>query len=54
MFPAVQDWGEAMLTSLAAAFAMFFAAIPKVLGFLVILIVGWLVASLIARAVAAL
>jgi hypothetical protein len=52
MFPAVRDWSEAMLTSLAGAMAMFFAAIPKVLAFAVILIVGWFVASLIARAIA--
>lgn len=54
MLPAIQDWSEAMMTSLAAAMAMFFAAIPKVLGFLVILIVGWFVASLIAKGVAGL
>ena len=49
----VRDWGEAMMTSLAAALAMFMSAIPRVLGFLVILIVGWIIAGLIARAVAA-
>lgn len=54
MLPAVTDWSEAMLTSLAGALAMFFAAIPKVLGFIVILVIGWLVASLIARATAGL
>jgi hypothetical protein len=31
--------------------ALFFAAIPKIIGFAVILIVGWFVASLVARAV---
>jgi len=46
----VTDWGAAMLTSLAAAFALFFSAIPKILGFAVILIVGWFIASLIERA----
>lgn len=54
MLPAVTDWSEAILTSLAGALAMFFAAIPKVLGFIVILVIGWLVASLIARATAGL
>jgi hypothetical protein len=43
-----------MMTSIAAALAMFLGAIPKILGFAVILIVGWIVASLIATAVAAL
>ncbi|HYF17209.1 MAG TPA: small-conductance mechanosensitive ion channel [Ramlibacter sp.] len=43
-----------MMTSLAAAMAMFFAAIPKVIGFAVILIVGWLLSSLVEKGVAAL
>jgi hypothetical protein len=50
----VQDWSEAFLSSLTAAMAVFFAAIPKVLGFAVILAVGWFIASLIARGVGAL
>src|SRR3989440_11626431 len=49
MFPAVRDWSEAMLTALAGGLAMFFAAIPKVIAFAVILVVGWFVAGLIAR-----
>lgn len=52
MFTAVTDWSEAILTSLAGAMAMFFAAIPKVIAFGVILVVGWFVAGLIARFVA--
>jgi hypothetical protein len=50
----VTDWGQAIMTSIAAALAMFLGAIPKVIGFAVILIVGWIIASLIATAVAAL
>jgi Conserved TM helix len=50
----IRDWGEALLTSLAAALAIFLAAIPKIIGFLVILLIGWFIANLIARAVAAL
>jgi hypothetical protein len=50
----VQDIGEAVLASLAAALAMFLGAIPKVIGFLVILIIGWIVASALAGAVASL
>jgi hypothetical protein len=42
------------MTSLAAALAIFLAAIPNIIGFLVILLIGWLIANLIARAVAAL
>ena len=54
METAITDWGDAVMASLAGALAMFFAAIPKILGFLVILIVGWVIASLIEKAVAAL
>jgi hypothetical protein len=52
-FATVRDFSEATLTSLAAAMALFFAAIPKIIGFLAIIIIGWIVASLIARAIAA-
>jgi Conserved TM helix len=50
----IRDWSEALLTSLSAAMALFFAAIPKVIGFVVVLVIGWFVASLVARAIAAL
>lgn len=49
MFPAVSDWSEAILTSLAGGLVMFFSAIPKIIGFAVILVVGWLLSGLIAR-----
>ena len=51
--PAIQGWGEAMLTSIAAALALLMAAVPKVIGFLLILLVGWFIAGLIAKAVGA-
>jgi hypothetical protein len=50
----VTSWGEALLTSLAAALALFLGAIPRVIGFVVILVIGWIIAGLIAKAVAAL
>lgn len=50
----ITDWGQALMASLAGALAMFFGAIPKLLGFVVILVVGWLIASLIEKAIAAL
>lgn len=50
----ITDWGQALMASLAGALAMFFGVIPKVLGFIVILVVGWLIASLIEKAVVAL
>jgi hypothetical protein len=50
----ITDWGAAIMTSLTAALSMFLAAIPRVVGFLVILIIGWLIAGALAAAVAAL
>jgi hypothetical protein len=32
----VRDWSEALLTSFAAALTMLFAAIPKLIGFVLI------------------
>jgi len=40
------------MTSTTAALALFLAAIPKVIGFLIILLIGWLVASALAGIVA--
>jgi len=50
----ITDWGAAVMTSLTAALSMFLAAIPRVIGFLVILVIGWLIAGVLAAAVAAL
>ena len=50
----IADWGTAVMSSLAAALALLLAGIPKIVGFLVILIMGWLIASAIAGAVTAL
>jgi len=50
----ISNWGEAALTSVAAALALFLAAIPRVIGFLIILLVGWFIANLIAKLVASL
>lgn len=46
----IADWGTAIYTSLAGALALFFTFIPKLVGFLVILLIGWLVATAIAKA----
>ena len=48
----VTGWGEAIMTSVAAALAMFLSVIPKVIGFAVIIIIGWLIASAIAAVAA--
>jgi hypothetical protein len=50
----ITDWGDAVLTSIASALALFLGAIPKVIGFLVILIIGWIISGLLAGAVASL
>lgn len=47
----VTNWSDAMMTSLAGAMALFFAAIPKILGFILIIVIGWIVASLIEKGV---
>lgn len=51
--PVVTDWGTAFMSSIAAALALLLSGIPKIIGFLVILVIGWLIASVIAGAVAA-
>lgn len=49
----ITQWSDAMFTSLAAAMALFLTAVPKIIGFLLIVIVGWFIASLIDRGLAA-
>jgi hypothetical protein len=51
--PVVTDWGTALMTSVAAALALLLSGIPKIIGFVVILLIGWLIASAIATAIAA-
>lgn len=52
--PAEPSFADRMGESLASAMTMLFAAIPRILGFIIVVLIGWLVASLIARAVATL
>jgi hypothetical protein len=49
----VTEFSDAMFTSLAAAMALFFSAIPKIIGFVLIIVAGWFIASLIERGLAA-
>lgn len=51
---AIENWGDAVMVSLTDALSTFLAAIPKIIGFVVILIIGWIVASLLSKAVGAL
>jgi mechanosensitive ion channel-like protein len=50
--PVITDSGDAMVASVTSAVAPFFAAIPKVLAFAIILAVGWFLASLVGRLLA--
>lgn len=47
----ITDWSGTLMTSLSTAMALFFSAIPKILGFAAILIVGWLLASVAEKAI---
>ena len=48
----VTSWTDAVMTSLAAALAILLGAIPKIIGFAVIIIIGWFIASAVAALVA--
>jgi hypothetical protein len=50
----INDLGTALATSFGAALGLFLGAIPRIIGFLVILVIGWLISGLIAAGVAAL
>lgn len=49
----ITNWSEALLASLTGAVSLFFAAVPRLIGFAVILIIGWIIAALIEKAVVA-
>jgi hypothetical protein len=50
----VQSTSDAFKASLASALSTFLSAIPRIIGFLVVLIVGWIISSLLAGGVQAL
>jgi hypothetical protein len=50
----VRDTGDALKASLAGALNTLLSAIPRIIGFVVVLIVGWIIASLLAKGVQAL
>jgi hypothetical protein len=45
----ISNWGNAMLTSLANAVNLILTFIPRVIGFLLILLIGWGIAVLVSR-----
>ena len=48
----IRDWGDAFMVSLADALALFLAAIPRIIGFLLVILIGWFIASALAKVVA--
>lgn len=50
----ISEWGTAIVTSFASALSLFLAAIPRIIGFILIVIIGWLISGWLASAVAAL
>lgn len=48
----VSDWGAAFMTSMTGALGALLGAVPRIIGFLVIILAGWFIASLIAKGVA--
>lgn len=47
----VGSWGDALRSAFADSLGLLFEAIPKFIGFLIILIIGWIIAGIIARLV---
>jgi hypothetical protein len=47
----VTDWGDAIFLSLSNALNTFLNAIPQVIGALLIIIIGWVIAAVLARVV---
>ncbi len=50
----INQWGAAVIASLTTALSLFLGAIPRIIGFLVILVIGWFISGVLASAVAAL
>jgi Conserved TM helix len=48
--PVITNWGEAILSALSNALNLLLTFIPRFLGFLVILLVGWIVATAVSKA----
>jgi hypothetical protein len=43
----VTDWTAGLITGLTAGMARFFGAIPNILGALILLIIGWIIAGIV-------
>ena len=49
--PVVTNWGDAIITSLSNALNLVLTFIPKLIGFLIILLVGYIIAKAVSKAV---
>lgn len=49
----VQDWGTAIISALGNALNLVLTFIPRFIGFLVILLVGWIIATVVSKALTA-
>ncbi|HEX2221905.1 MAG TPA: small-conductance mechanosensitive ion channel [Candidatus Limnocylindria bacterium] len=47
----IEDWGDAVLVSVTEALRNFLGFIPQLIGALIVLILGWIIAGLLARLV---
>lgn len=52
--PVVRDWGTAIMSALGNALNMLLTFVPRFIGFLVILLIGWIIAALVSKALVAL
>ena len=49
----ISDWGDAIFLGISNALNTFLAAIPQVVGALLIILIGWIISSILARLVTA-
>ncbi len=49
--PVVTNWGDAIITSLSNALNLVLTFIPKLIGFLIILLIGYIIAKAVSKAV---
>lgn len=47
----ITNWGTAIISALANALGLLLAFIPRLIGFLIILLVGWLIAKAVSQAI---
>lgn len=47
--PVITNWGTAIVSSLANALNLILAFVPRLISFLVILLIGWIIAALISK-----